>query len=121
METSAPSIPGKPHRWATEIKAWADGRLVQSRCIFGMNAPSQWSDCHYASRGEPNWDNTTMEFRIATLTPRQQRQVDTARLVTMLADLLADNLGAEVMRPHVIDMMHRNAAEFLDALEMASP
>lgn len=58
----ADGIPGIPHRWTTEIKEWADGGLVQWRYAGSMDS---WTNCEYASRGMPNWNNDDLEFRVA--------------------------------------------------------
>lgn len=73
MMQLADNILGQPHKWAAEIKAWADGRLVQWRYVMPAKVPEpfqikpgfdEWRDCSYPSRGQPNWSNPQMEFRI---------------------------------------------------------
>lgn len=47
----------KPHKWAKEIKAWADGHMVEWRC----NANADWQTL----TGSPVWDtNPEVEYRI---------------------------------------------------------
>ena len=51
----------KPHKWAKEIKAWADGEIIEYRWIPSMHASSNWSS---VGQNEIDWNLTTLEFRI---------------------------------------------------------
>ena len=62
---SLPDIPGKPHKWAAEISAWAAGGLVQWRYASQEAAEADWRDCDHPSRGEPNWWHAALEFSLA--------------------------------------------------------
>ena len=46
----------KPHKWAKEIKAWADGAEIES--YAGLN-DDIWDAAPY-----PNWNNENLKFRI---------------------------------------------------------
>lgn len=51
----------KPHKWVSEIKAWADGATIQARYL---NAP--WKDS-----AAPNWNQLDgYEFRVKPV-PRE--------------------------------------------------
>ncbi len=73
MLTIAEGIPGQPHKWAAEIKHWADGGLVQWRYTSEAlpawaqvkDIESPWRDSHYANAGMPNWMSGEIVFRIA--------------------------------------------------------
>lgn len=72
---SQPSTPGQPHKWAEEIKAWADGYQVEWR--YGIDESkvaepyelqenwNAWRPCLFPSQGEPNWFSGEIVFRIA--------------------------------------------------------
>jgi len=45
----------KPHKWAKEIKAWADGAQIEVSPI----SSNLWRDCH-----SPIWNDTYVNFRI---------------------------------------------------------
>ena len=51
----------KPHKWAKEIKAWADGEIIEYRWIPSMHASSNWSS---VGQNEIDWNLATLEFRI---------------------------------------------------------
>lgn len=65
MMQLVPNVPDKPHRWAREICAWAQGQLVQWRWASPEATDADWVDCDYPSRGVPNWFNKGFEFRVA--------------------------------------------------------
>ena len=46
----------KPHKWAKEIKAWADGAEIESYAGLGDEI---WDDEPY-----PDWNHTVLKFRI---------------------------------------------------------
>ena len=48
--------PKQPHKWAKEIKAWADGAQIQQSYPQG-----NWVDCPY---NVPDWLNKAYIFRI---------------------------------------------------------
>lgn len=49
----------KPHKWAKEIKAWADGAEIEARTLsFG----GTYTDWYRAS--SPLWDTDDVEYRI---------------------------------------------------------
>ena len=120
MELASPNIPGQPHRWADEIKAWADGRLVQWRSLrlAASNCHAPWVDCLYPSCGRPEWENTGLEFRIAPETPELRRRMQTTKLVNRLGATLRQELGEKAVSPHLLSLMHSEAAGYLDSLEM---
>ena len=43
----------KPHKWAKEIKAWADGEIIEYRWIPSMHASSNWSS---VGQNEIDWN-----------------------------------------------------------------
>lgn len=49
----------KPHKWAKEIKAWADGAEIQFRDV----PKDDWKDCGKFGIGSPTW-NEHKEYRI---------------------------------------------------------
>lgn len=50
----------KPHKWAKEIKAWADGAEIECREIFSNGDYTDWWIVH-----EPEWDmNPVTEYRL---------------------------------------------------------
>ena len=65
MMRLADNIPGKPHRWADAIGAWARGELVQWRYASTEATDADWRDCDYPSRGMPNWSYPGIEYRAA--------------------------------------------------------
>ena len=46
----------KPHTWAKEIKAWADGKVIEGRYI---EKKDKW-----IIHPNPNWNNRLFEYRI---------------------------------------------------------
>ena len=46
----------KPHKWAKEIKAWADGAEIEM--YKGLN-DDIWDDAP-----NPNWNNSSLKYRI---------------------------------------------------------
>lgn len=54
----------KPHKWATEIKAWADGAEIESNC-----AEEGWQDDI-----NPYWNDNDFEFRIKPQ-PKKPNQI----------------------------------------------
>lgn len=61
----ADNVPGRPHRWAEVIAAWAHGKLVQWRYASPEANDLDWRDAPYPSRGRPNFENSDVEFRVA--------------------------------------------------------
>ena len=120
MERASPNIPGQPHRWAEEIKAWADGLLVQYRFRLSNSQRSGdgWVDCHYPSCGEPEWERPDVDYRIAPATPELIRRMQTTELVNRLGATLRQELGEKAVSPHLLSLMHSEAAGYLDSLEM---
>jgi hypothetical protein len=51
----------KPHKWAKEIKAWADGAEIEQRWIPSMSSNSGWKKI---GKNEVDWNLPTIEFRI---------------------------------------------------------
>ncbi len=52
----------KPHKWAKEIKAWADGAEIQVRYLTNSG---EWSDWHASGQDNATWYNlTTYEYRV---------------------------------------------------------
>ena len=51
----------KSHKWAKEIKAWADGEIIEYRWIPSMHTSSNWSS---VGQNEIDWNLATLEFRI---------------------------------------------------------
>ncbi len=49
----------KPHKWAKEIKAWADGAEIEYRAKLFGNRLGGWVD-----DDKPDWNNENYEFRI---------------------------------------------------------
>jgi hypothetical protein len=49
----------KPHEWAKEIKAWADGAEIEQADIR-ENANPRW----YEADNPPNWETTFYKYRI---------------------------------------------------------
>lgn len=49
----------KPHKWAEEIKAWADGAEIEFRDVSGYGYISNWEIV-----SDPNWLDEFTEFRI---------------------------------------------------------
>jgi len=49
----------KPHKWAKEIKAWADGADIEMRWSDGK-LHDEWRDVHNGF----NWNSDLAEFRI---------------------------------------------------------
>ena len=50
----------KPHKWAKEIKAWADGAEIESKFSYIADEDDpEW----YLDRF-PDWDNEDIKFRI---------------------------------------------------------
>lgn len=49
----------KPHKWAKEIKAWADGAEIEFRDVSGYGYISNWELV-----SDPNWLDEFTEFRI---------------------------------------------------------
>lgn len=47
----------KPHKWAKEIKAWADGAEIQ--WCYMAEPFGTWQTVT-----SPNWDSTNLEYRI---------------------------------------------------------
>jgi len=47
----------KPHKWAKEIKAWANGAEIEWRLI---DKQTTWASCN----NQPSWGNDNIEFRI---------------------------------------------------------
>ena len=48
----------KPHKWAKEIKAWADGAEIEHRWLSEIDF--QWFKCKEAI----DWNNELLEYRI---------------------------------------------------------
>ena len=48
----------KPHKWAKEIKAWADGAEIEGRNDYG-NTKGDWHTLH-----DPTFLSNTVEYRI---------------------------------------------------------
>jgi len=46
----------KPHKWAKEIKAWADGEIIEAKNIFAMD--------NWDADPNPYWDCNDFKFRI---------------------------------------------------------
>jgi hypothetical protein len=46
----------KPHKWAKEIKAWADGQEIEMYKGLGDDI---WDDAP-----NPNWNNSSLQYRI---------------------------------------------------------
>jgi len=46
----------KPHKWAKEIKAWADGEIIEAKSIIEMD---DWD-----ADTNPYWECCDLEFRI---------------------------------------------------------
>jgi hypothetical protein len=46
----------KPHKWANEIKAWADGEIIEAKSIIEMD---DWD-----ADTNPYWECCDLEFRI---------------------------------------------------------
>lgn len=65
MMQLAENIPGKPHRWAEAICAWARGELAQWRYVSPEATDADWRDCDYPSRGRPNFEHPDLEYRAA--------------------------------------------------------
>lgn len=50
-----------PHKWAKEIKAWADGAEIEY--TFLLRAPDEWSE--WRATPSPSWETaTTIQYRI---------------------------------------------------------
>ena len=49
----------KQHKWAKEIKAWADGAEIEYRAKLFNNIWGGWVD-----DDKPDWNNENYEFRI---------------------------------------------------------
>ena len=47
----------KPHKWAKEIKAWADGAEIQ--WVHSAEPIGEWKTAHM-----PNWNDDNYEYRI---------------------------------------------------------
>ena len=55
----------KPHKWAKEIKAWADGAEIEQRYIGSATSTYQiYIDWH--TTNDLHWDNPSWEYRIKT-------------------------------------------------------
>ena len=52
----------KPHKWAKEIKAWADGAEIES---YAGKCDDIWDAAPY-----PNWNDDNLKFRIKP-TPKE--------------------------------------------------
>jgi hypothetical protein len=53
----------KPHKWAKEIKAWADGAEIEQRYIGSATSTYQiYIDWH--TTNDLHWDNPSWEYRI---------------------------------------------------------
>lgn len=59
----------KPHKWAKEIKAWADGAEIQCRYVGGVN---------WGSAPNPSWHDD-LEYRVKPREPREWWLVYDAR------------------------------------------
>ena len=46
----------KPHKWAKEIKAWADGAEIEYKSIY--------SDDNWVLDYQPDWDDDNYDYRI---------------------------------------------------------
>ena len=46
----------KPHKWAKEIKAWADGAEIEARSLIEMD--------YWDADTNPYWECNDLEFRI---------------------------------------------------------
>ena len=53
----------KPHKWAKEIKAWADGAEIEWAL---SDIPHEWITCN----NQPSWGNDNLKFRIKP-TPKE--------------------------------------------------
>jgi len=50
----------KPHKWAKEIKAWADGAEIQCRAVKNtLGITTDWFDAE-----TPQWHDNDTEYRI---------------------------------------------------------
>ncbi len=49
----------KPHKWAKEIKAWADGAEIQARYFDRSAYGDNWEDEEF-----PSWGDALLEYRI---------------------------------------------------------
>jgi hypothetical protein len=47
----------KPHKWAKEIKAWADGAEIEEKLIIATS--KTWKITH-----NPEWNHEKLDFRI---------------------------------------------------------
>jgi hypothetical protein len=54
----------KQHRWAKEIKAWADGAEIECKWLNGSENEKWFNPV------SPDWDNKNYEFRIKP-TPKE--------------------------------------------------
>ncbi len=48
----------KPHKWAKEIKSWADGAEIECKWLNGSKNEKWFNPV------SPDWDNKNYEFRI---------------------------------------------------------
>lgn len=58
----------KPHKWAKEIKAWADGHEIEYRDLT--------CDTDWATWVCPSWDNDCYEYRIKPQPHKHQALID---------------------------------------------
>lgn len=73
----------KPHKWAKEIKAWADGAEIEYRVV---TAAGGWSPWCFAGK-TPSWtNNSTFEYRIK---PEKKPDLVLTRKLTQNTDGLA--------------------------------
>jgi len=49
----------KSHKWAKEIKAWADGEEIEFRYVNRLIHKDDWEYCDY-----PDWNDNEFVFRI---------------------------------------------------------
>ena len=83
MMQLAENIPGKPHRWAEAICAWARGELAQWRYVSPEATDADWRDCDYPSRGRPNFEHPDLEYRAA---PTHRKPSEPAQDEALKAD-----------------------------------
>jgi hypothetical protein len=61
----------KPHKWAKEIKAWADGAEIEYRKKNGYGSlASEWQAVEDADNSRIDWSLDNFEFRIKP-TPKE--------------------------------------------------
>jgi hypothetical protein len=82
----------KPHKWAKEIKAWADGAEIECRNMQDGIDQTGWYQT-----GNPNWTLKNAEFRIKP-TPKDLKE----KIERIAAKVLSEGFSTRPKEPQYL-------------------